>query len=285
MLGPRARRTLLGFFGRGHLLVCVRDGMEGQRQTGRHGEEASRQVGGSSTTSTSYPFVDLFFSFSFFHHPLSFIIISSSAQEVRPDACRGGAWLRTRRDTMPHVALWTCRACLRRAAPGSSLPTSATAAAGPSRKTSWGGTKRVLRHLSASPLARQAEAEAESIASCRDQGKGQSLAQPPVVRFAPSPTGQLHLGGLRTALFNHLFARKHGGKWILRIEDTDRKRLVPGAVQAMQEVLAWAGLDYDEGPGRPGASGPYTQSERIERYTKYADRLVEVSRRDRQQSR
>jgi len=69
----------------------------------------------------------------------------------------------------------------------------------------------------------------------------------PLLRFAPSPTGPLHLGGLRTALVNHLFAKKHGGKWILRIEDTDTARTVPGALEGIRSGLAWAGLDDDFG--------------------------------------
>ena len=99
----------------------------------------------------------------------------------------------------------------------------------------------------------------------------------PLLRFAPSPTGQLHLGGLRTALFNHLFAKKYGGKWILRIEDTDQKRQVQGATEAMQDILAWAGLHYDEGPDRPGKCGPFYQSQRLHIYSNYAERLLDVS--------
>lgn len=97
----------------------------------------------------------------------------------------------------------------------------------------------------------------------------------PRLRFAPSPTGYLHLGGLRTALFNHLFARKFGGKWILRIEDTDQARLVPDTVLALQETLSWCGLHYDEGPNIGGAYGPYIQSERLYLYRRYAERLLE----------
>ncbi|HDS08520.1 MAG TPA: glutamate--tRNA ligase [Bacteroides sp.] len=95
------------------------------------------------------------------------------------------------------------------------------------------------------------------------------------VRFAPSPTGPLHIGGLRTALFNYLFARKHGGAFILRIEDTDRTRYVPGAEQYINEALAWCRLDPDEGPLQGGGFGPYRQSERKEIYSRYAFRLVE----------
>ena len=82
------------------------------------------------------------------------------------------------------------------------------------------------------------------------------------VRFAPSPTGYLHIGGARTALFNWMFARKNGGQFILRIEDTDQKRYVPGAEQAILDSLRWLGLDWDEGPDVGGPFGPYIQSER-----------------------
>lgn len=99
-------------------------------------------------------------------------------------------------------------------------------------------------------------------------------ARPARLRFAPSPTGYLHLGGLRTALFNHLYARALGGKWILRIEDTDQTRLVPGSVAALQETLEWAKLDYDEGPSVGGSRAPYVQSERLDLYRSYADKLV-----------
>ena len=82
-----------------------------------------------------------------------------------------------------------------------------------------------------------------------------------LLRFAPSPTGPLHLGGLRMALYNHLFTRKNGGKWILRIEDTDKSRSVPGSVDGIQRALEWAGLNYDFGPGKSenGPHGPYYQ--------------------------
>ena len=95
------------------------------------------------------------------------------------------------------------------------------------------------------------------------------------VRFAPSPTGFLHVGGLRTALYNFLYARRNGGVFILRIEDTDRTRFVEGAVQNLIESLRWAGLDYDEGPGKGGSVGPYIQSERTAIYKQHALMLVE----------
>lgn len=95
------------------------------------------------------------------------------------------------------------------------------------------------------------------------------------VRFAPSPTGYLHVGGLRTALYNYLFAKNMGGTFILRIEDTDRTRLVEGAQEALIDSLRWAGVDYDEGPGKDGGVGPYIQSERFDLYGKYAKELIE----------
>ncbi|KAF9647742.1 glutamyl-tRNA synthetase [Thelephora ganbajun] len=98
-----------------------------------------------------------------------------------------------------------------------------------------------------------------------------------LLRFAPSPTGALHLGGLKTALFNHLYARKLGGKWILRIEDTDTTRYVPGSVESIREALAWAGLDYDHGPVKGGPHQPYFQSERLDLYRTYAKKLTDAS--------
>ena len=95
------------------------------------------------------------------------------------------------------------------------------------------------------------------------------------VRFAPSPTGYLHIGGARTALYNWMFARKHGGQFILRIEDTDQKRSVKGAVGAIVDALHWMGLDWDEGPGVGGPHAPYIQSERADLYREWADWLLE----------
>ncbi|SMO67433.1 glutamyl-tRNA synthetase [Saccharicrinis carchari] len=94
------------------------------------------------------------------------------------------------------------------------------------------------------------------------------------VRFAPSPTGPLHIGGVRTALFNYLFAKKHGGDFILRIEDTDQTRFVEGAETYVNEALNWLGLAIDEGVVQGGAYGPYKQSERKDIYLDYADRLI-----------
>jgi len=98
---------------------------------------------------------------------------------------------------------------------------------------------------------------------------------PARVRFAPSPTGHMHLGSARTALYDFLLARKTGGQFILRIEDTDQKRYVEGAEKELLDGLRWLGLDWDEGPDKGGEFGPYRQSERKEIYQKYARQLVE----------
>ncbi len=94
------------------------------------------------------------------------------------------------------------------------------------------------------------------------------------VRFAPSPTGPLHMGGVRTALFNYLFAKQHNGSFILRIEDTDQNRFVANAEQYIIDSLNWSGIPFDEGPGKEGEFGPYRQSERKTLYQRYADELV-----------
>ena len=95
------------------------------------------------------------------------------------------------------------------------------------------------------------------------------------VRFAPSPTGPLHIGGVRTALFNYLFAKKHNGTFILRIEDTDQNRYVDGAEQYIVDALNWCGMPFDEGPNKNETFGPYRQSERKHLYKQYADELIE----------
>jgi len=100
------------------------------------------------------------------------------------------------------------------------------------------------------------------------------ISEKPRVRFAPSPTGYLHIGGLRTALYNFLFAKQTGGSFVLRIEDTDRARLVEGAAENLIATLEWAGLHFDEGPGREGDFGPYTQSERLSIYSEHTDKLI-----------
>ena len=94
------------------------------------------------------------------------------------------------------------------------------------------------------------------------------------VRFAPSPTGPLHIGGVRTALFNYLFAKKHGGDFVLRIEDTDQTRFVEGAEEYIVEALNWLNIPFDEGVGKEGGYGPYRQSERKHLYKEYAEQLI-----------
>ncbi|HRK62696.1 MAG TPA: glutamate--tRNA ligase [Candidatus Omnitrophota bacterium] len=94
------------------------------------------------------------------------------------------------------------------------------------------------------------------------------------VRFAPSPTGRLHLGNIRTALFNYLFARAQGGTFILRLEDTDRERFLPEYREGIIQDMRWMGLNWDEGPENNGPYGPYEQSERLELYQKYANQLI-----------
>jgi glutamyl-tRNA synthetase len=100
-------------------------------------------------------------------------------------------------------------------------------------------------------------------------------SQPARVRFAPSPTGHLHLGGARTALYDYLLARQTGGQFILRIEDTDRKRFIPGAEEEIYAPLHWLGIEWDEGPDVGGEYGPYRQSERKQIYQDYAQKLIE----------
>jgi len=101
------------------------------------------------------------------------------------------------------------------------------------------------------------------------------MSQKVRVRFAPSPTGPLHIGGVRTALFNYLFAKKHGGEFLLRIEDTDQNRYVEGAEAYIIEALNWLNIPFDEGPGKEKECGPYRQSERKNLYKQYADILIE----------
>ncbi len=98
------------------------------------------------------------------------------------------------------------------------------------------------------------------------------------VRFAPSPTGPLHIGGVRTALYNYLFARRNGGDMILRIEDTDSQRFVPGAEDYINESLAWLGIKIDEGVREGGAYGPYKQSERRDIYRSHVKMLLDAGK-------
>ncbi|OTB08484.1 hypothetical protein M426DRAFT_184681 [Hypoxylon sp. CI-4A] len=112
-----------------------------------------------------------------------------------------------------------------------------------------------------------------------ERPKASSLPSTPArTRFAPSPTGYVHIGSLRTALYNYLLAKATGGQFLLRIEDTDRARFVPDAERRLYEDLKWAGLSWDEGPDVGGKYGPYKQSERLDKYNKYADQLLNEGR-------
>jgi len=104
------------------------------------------------------------------------------------------------------------------------------------------------------------------------------MSKPVVVRFAPSPTGPLHIGGVRTCLYNYLFARQHGGKLLFRIEDTDSQRFVPGAEEYIIESFKWLGIQFDEGVSFGGDHGPYRQSERREIYKKYVQVLLDAGK-------
>ena len=103
----------------------------------------------------------------------------------------------------------------------------------------------------------------------------QNPSKPIRVRFAPSPTGRTHLGSGRTALYNYLLARQNGGQFILRIEDTDRKRYNPESEQELIDSLHWLGIDWDEGPDVGGPHAPYHQSQRKDIYLQYAQQLVD----------
>lgn len=98
------------------------------------------------------------------------------------------------------------------------------------------------------------------------------------VRFAPSPTGPLHIGGVRTALYNYLFARQHGGDMVFRIEDTDSNRFVPGAEDYIIESFKWLGIEFDEGVSFGGEHGPYRQSERRDIYRQYVKQLLDAGK-------
>ena len=95
------------------------------------------------------------------------------------------------------------------------------------------------------------------------------------VRYAPSPTGLQHIGSIRTALFNYFYSRAQGGSFVLRIEDTDRERFDPNALQDIYDTFEWLGISWDEGPDKGGDYGPYIQSERYDLYQKYSKELIE----------
>ena len=105
--------------------------------------------------------------------------------------------------------------------------------------------------------------------------KGVPMFMKIAVRYAPSPTGQPHIGNIRTALFNWLFAQHHGGKFIVRIEDTDQTRLVEGAVEAILDGLRWLNIEWDEGPEVGGPHAPYEQSNRLEVYQRLSEQLLD----------
>src|SRR5512145_773113 len=108
--------------------------------------------------------------------------------------------------------------------------------------------------------------------------KGLRMIDTPRVRFAPSPTGELHVGNARTALFNWMFARHHGGRFVLRIEDTDESRSAHSYQVTLLEDLKWLGLTWDEGPEKDGAYGPYRQSERLNIYEDHLKKLIDADR-------
>ncbi len=124
------------------------------------------------------------------------------------------------------------------------------------------------------------ETERRLCYSCASMSSGAraDIGQKPRLRFAPSPTGYLHIGGVRTALFNWLWARKTGGVFILRIEDTDRGRSTAESVKVILDSLAWLGLEWDEGPEKGGPFGPYTQMERLPLYREWSERLLAMGK-------
>src|SRR5437016_7406812 len=126
-----------------------------------------------------------------------------------------------------------------------------------------------------STVARSAKVD---VTGCDSRLQYFAFSMVPRVRFAPSPTGYLHVGGARTALFNWLYARRHGGAFVLRIEDTDVERSSDEMVDAVLRGLSWLGLDWDEGPGVDGPHAPYFQAQRLDRYRAAAARLVSSGR-------
>ncbi|KAI8452367.1 glutamyl-tRNA synthetase [Phakopsora pachyrhizi] len=134
---------------------------------------------------------------------------------------------------------------------------------------------RTLRTISESTIGSSCLSDVQTIRGIRTLVSQEPQKSDVRLRFAPSPTGFLHLGGLRTALLNKIFSESFKGSWILRVEDTDRSRYVDGSVESLLRTLDWANLDYHEGPDRPGNYGPYIQSHRTSIYNSYIDRLLE----------
>src|SRR6188508_2056596 len=142
------------------------------------------------------------------------------------------------------------------------------------RSTALGTRSRARSSRSCLAKVARFSSRAERTRSIRQYASGMSVR----VRFAPSPTGYLHVGGARTALFNWLYARRHGGVFVLRIEDTDVERSSADMVTGILEGLRWLGLEWDEGPEVGGPHEPYFQSGRLNRYRELADRLVAEGR-------
>src|SRR5215212_6231191 len=120
-----------------------------------------------------------------------------------------------------------------------------------------------------SPRPRTADAEFPTVLTVNGGAqriRSRLVSTPPRLRFAPSPTGYLHVGGARTALFNWLYARRHGGTFILRIEDTDVERSSADMISGILSSMSWLGLTWDEGPGVGGPHAPYSQTERLDKY-------------------
>ncbi|KAK6442061.1 Glutamate--tRNA ligase mitochondrial [Oleoguttula sp. CCFEE 5521] len=134
---------------------------------------------------------------------------------------------------------------------------------------------RFIRHEGTQPAQGRSFATTTNLRDSKAQRDGKLPDYPARTRFAPSPTGYMHIGGLRTALFSYLLAKRTGGQFILRIEDTDQKRLVSDAVTRLSEDLRWAGLQWDEGPEVGGPYGPYQQSDRNELYQQHAQALLD----------
>ncbi|KAH9836867.1 Glutamate--tRNA ligase [Teratosphaeria destructans] len=176
-----------------------------------------------------------------------------------------------------------CQSCQRRAAraPGRLLHLVSPASGERGRPAYASSHRKPLRQAarvrSFSSTRKEAATDHEELKQSSQLTRKPILPDKPArTRFAPSPTGHLHIGGLRTALFSHLLAHRTGGQFLLRIEDTDQKRLVPGAEERLLEDLRWAGLEWDEGPEVAGPHGPYRQSERNHIYQQHARQLLDA---------
>ncbi|KAF2767655.1 hypothetical protein EJ03DRAFT_144294 [Teratosphaeria nubilosa] len=177
---------------------------------------------------------------------------------------------------------WVCQSCRRRASRAQirllHLATSASVARGrPAYASINSNSFRQAAHFRSHVSMKEKSTGNEELKQSFQLTRKPILPDKPArTRFAPSPTGHLHIGGLRTALFSFLLARRTGGQFLLRIEDTDQKRLVPGAEERLLEDLRWAGLEWDEGPEVAGPHRPYRQSERNEIYQQHARQLLDA---------